>query len=202
MSFNPAPKPTREIKEKTKCSACRMALAKSFFNAIPVCNKCHDKLTGTGIKSELEKKKPKQKKIKQKSDREYSKALREAKTAFQKLRRAQYADLNGMLKTIDGKIKNWKKCDAGHFISATKLNTCFDPMNVHPQSKMSNYSMGDGLQVQIYRKWLVEKYGESEIQKLEQRSHIRKKYSAIELQAMKMQFKLDFEKVAKEKGLN
>ena len=175
------------------CRACKIALAKEKYNEIPVCKKCKAKLSG-GTKK-------KRKPIAKKGKSEYQKALDKCKTAFQRLRRAESANEHGMCECVNGHYKHWKKCDGGHYMSATYLNTCFVKMNVNPQSKLSNKYMGDGRIEKEYREWLVKKYGEKKVVELERLAHVPRKYSIAELDHMAEIFRKEANKVIKEKGI-
>lgn len=122
-----------------------------------ICAKCRKRLN----------KKPKKRpKIRKESTREWSKWLKKAKMTFQRLRRVQEADENGYCKCVCGSWRKWNACDAGHFIPAKKLGTCFNPTNVHPQTKQDNLDMDNPIVSQRYMNFMIEKYGQEHIDKL------------------------------------
>jgi hypothetical protein len=149
-----------------------------------ICDKCK-KMLVQGIK------KRKKASVKKKSNRAYPKALARAKASFQRLRRLEESDENGMCKCVNGEIRHWTKCDGGHYFPATYLNTCFNRMNVHPQSKIANRNMNDPVIQDEYKTFLIYRYGIEAVKQLEQLTKIPKKYSAIELEMMADEFNIE-----------
>lgn len=154
-----------------------------------ICDKCQKR-----IKQGVKKRKTKPK---EKSSRSHPKALREAKAAFQKLRRLQESDVFGIVVCVGGQRMHWSKCDGGHYIPAKKMNTCFDPMNVNPQSKSDNMNMNNPVVSGGYTDWMIHRYGKDAVDALIARSYIKKKYSTIELIEMKKQFDSEIEELLK-----
>jgi hypothetical protein len=150
-----------------------------------ICDKCKVMLV-KGHKSRKQKAS-----VKKKSSRAYPTALARAKAAFQRLRRLEESDENGICKCVNGEIRHWTKCDGGHYFPATYLNTCFNRMNVNPQGKVSNRNMNDPNVQKGYLCYMLKKYGQEALDELEQLTKIPKKYSAMELEAMADEFNLE-----------
>lgn len=159
---------SKKIKTKCKVNGCLTNTEEG------ICKKCSKSLNS--------------KKLKRKSELSYPKALREAKASFQKLRRLQEADKNGVCKCVNGEYRRWDKCDGGHYIPAIKLYTCFNPMNVNPQSGYANMSMNNPTVAMEYREYLIDKHGLEAVERLEKEQYIQKKYSVFELQQMKAEY--------------
>ena len=98
--------------------------------------------------------------------------------------------IKGFCKCVTcGKIDHWKNMQAGHFIHGTSF---LIPELVHPQCPVCN-GFGHGV-LDRYREWMILKYGEKELARLEflaKRPHI---YSNFELQ----QYKKMYTKMLKE----
>lgn len=97
----------------------------------------------------------------------WSKIVESSQKRFNKMRRMQCADDWGYCHCCcTGELIHYKGIDAGHFISATKQNTRFEPSNVHPQSKGSNQWDTTNDSVIDYTMFMVERYGRDHIDKL------------------------------------
>lgn len=155
-----------------KCRVNGCCQKGEFENGI--CPKCVKKLKST------KKRKP----VSKKSSRNYPKLLRKAKELFQKLRRLQEADDNGIVKCVHGGVMHYTKCDGGHYYPAHYLKTCFDPKNVHPQEKRKNMDMHNPETQREYREFLIKKIGLKEVENLDQTYRMPCKLSTIELEAM------------------
>ena len=182
--------PTNKVKIKCRNNNCLRT--GDFSDSNGICPKCI-KLMSEGFKK---KKKP----IAKVSSKSYPKALREAKQTFQRLRRLEESDANGICRCVNGEIRHWTKCDGGHYWPATKLNTCFSRMNVHPQGKQSNQNMNDPYVLLGYKSYLIDRYGHEAYNDLERKSKMPRKYSTFELESLKEIFEQEIEKILKEKG--
>ena len=93
------------------------------------------------------------------------KCRNEALKEFQKLRRVQCADTSGRCVCIScGKVEHYSKMDGGHYISR-RYATAFNPICVQAQCKYCNQHLhGNPAE---FRKGLVAKYGEMEVEILE-----------------------------------
>jgi hypothetical protein len=69
-----------------------------------------------------------------------------------------------------GAVKPWKEMDCGHYIGRKHYATRFDERNCHAQCKRCN-NWGEG-EKPIYRRKLVEMYGEEEVQRMEDYAQI------------------------------
>jgi hypothetical protein len=78
-----------------------------------------------------------------------------------------------------GAVKPIEQADAGHYISRVRKSVMFDEMNVHAQCRKCNRFM-EGNHF-LYRKWLIEKYGEAEVEALETRAQMKGGYKTVDL---------------------
>ena len=105
------------------------------------------------------------------------KCKNEALKDFQKLRRLQEREPNGVCQCIScGKFEYWHKMDAGHFISRQHTYTAFKDMNVWPQCKKCNQPPErGGLSGNLaeYRKRLVLKIGIESVEYLEETKSVK-----------------------------
>jgi len=175
--MNPDQKQFHIKKELPKCKVNSCLKRGNFENGI--CPKCTTTLNKVSKRN---------KPLKKQSDSGWSKAFRECKTSFQKLRRLQEMDENGICKCVNGELKHWTKCDSGHWLPAQYKSTCFESMNVHPQSKVKNMNMNDPVVSGEYTAYMINRYGADEVEKLIQRSKQTRKYSTFELMTMKIDF--------------
>lgn len=167
-----------------------------MVNEKGLCAKC-TKMLNSGTAKRKKAAKP----IKKESSRNYSKALREAKQSFQLLRRLQEADDKGIVKCVHGSYRNYKGCDSGHYLPATKLFTCFNPLNVWPQEKHKNMDMMNPVTVMEYRKFLIDKIGLDQVEWLESVANLPIKYSTFELVEMKREFDKQIAEIKKIKNI-
>ena len=97
----------------------------------------------------------------------WSQVVNESQKRFNLMRRLQSANAEGMCQCCCR--MTWHKytqLDAGHFVSATKQKTRFNPLNVHPQSKVSNnHKLGDDAKIQ-YTMFMMERYGRAKTEGL------------------------------------
>lgn len=92
-------------------------------------------------------------------------------------------------------------CQAGHFVAGRSANILFDETVVHAQcSACNNYGGG---KVWEYGQFMRKKYGMSieDLDELQARKHIVKKYSMEELKDLKKHFDTEFNRIKEEKGL-
>ena len=181
--MTPDPKKTSSKPDLPKCRVTGCLKKGIFENGI--CGGCKNR-----IKKGLSKK---SKPIKKESSNRYSKALREAKASFQKLRRIQEADANGICICECGSYRHWTKCQSGHFHPAIKLATCFVPENVNPQTGWRNKDMDNPTTNNGYRQFMIKKYGAEKVQFLEMLSQQPVKFSTWELVEMKRNFDAQIE---------
>lgn len=181
---------------KQKCSNNQCLRQGEWINGI--CPKC-EALIKKGFAARKKATKEKRKALSKTSANNYPKALRRAKAAFQRLRRIQEADSNGMCRCVHGGLKHYTKIDAGHLYPATYLFTCFHPDNVWPQSKHKNFDMHN-YQTQLeYRNYLLQKIGNERLGYLDQNYRNPKKYSTFELNTLAEQWEKESEMLIKKK---
>jgi hypothetical protein len=89
---------------------------------------------------------------------------------LQLLRRLEWSDDNGYVSCCScGVTRHYKdKMQGGHYISRGRSATKLEESNINPQCASCNFKMGkgDSLVFENYRQWMVETYGEEEIQRL------------------------------------
>ena len=203
--MTPDPKRLHPKKGKHKCnsnSCMRVVTVKG-----EICPSCQIKMA---TKKSIQKKepKPKQGKLfefelteKQKERKLNHKLFKRTLTEFQRLRRLQESDKNGYCKCVNGEMKHWKACDGGHYFSSGDCrNTAFNPMNVHPQSKIKNFTMGTGFVADEYKSYLIKRYGKEAFERLEIQARIPKKWSNFELIQMRKEYNRQYLELLKEKG--
>ena len=184
--MRPDPKPEKRTKEVNKCRV-NGCFKEADENGI--CSKCRVKINKS-FKRE-------KKSIKRESSGTWAKALRRAKAAFQKLRRLEEADDKGICLCVNGEYRHWTKCQGGHYIPAKNLSTCFERMNVHPQTGIKNRDMDNPIVAGEYTQYMIDRYGEKAVQELYVRSKQTKKYTADELNLMAQAWELKIEKLKK-----
>lgn len=181
---------------KQKCRNNQCLRTGEWINGI--CPKC-EALIKKGFATRKKAAKEKRKALSKTSANNYPKALRRAKAAFQRLRRIQEADSKGYVKCVHGGIRHYTKADAGHYLPAKYLFTCFNPDNVWPQEKHKNMDMDTFTTVNEYREFLKVKIGEERLRFLEDNYRIPVKYTAFELNAMAEQWEKQAEMLIKKK---
>ena len=175
---------------KKKCKSNNCLRYGIFENGI--CQKC------IGLMNKTAKaRKP----IKKKSDLSYPKALKDAKTAFQLLRRLQESDENGFCVCVHGRRCYYTQCDGGHYIPSIYRFHCFNPLNVFPQEKIKNMDMMSPVTVLEYRNFLIKKIGLNEVEKLENTHKLPVKWSAWELIEMTKKYRSEIEILKKQKNI-
>ena len=112
-------------------------------------------------------------------------------TVFQKLRRLEDTGTRGCRGSVPcctcGVMKHWKEMDGGHFVPRGISSTAFDPRNVHAQCKGCN-GFGHGEQAR-YLVFLEQEYGREVADELMNRRGQLRKYTRVELQEMKKEYK-------------
>jgi len=181
-------------KVKIKCRNNNCLRIGDFSDGNGICPKCI-KLMTEGIKK---RKKP----ISKKSLRPRPVAYKRACDAFQKKRRLEEANDEGKCICVNGEWRDWWLCDGGHFWGKKQYpNVIFDPMNVHPQSKMANKNMScDPAVVLGYKAYLIDRYGHEAYNDLERRAKIPKKWTTFELEKLAEIFEQEIEKILKERN--
>lgn len=83
--------------------------------------------------------------------------------------RQKYADENGVIRCVTcGDYRQWRYCDAGHYISRYHLKTKFLEVNVHPQCKRCNgKGRGEPEKMKVY---IDQTYGQGTADLIEQLS--------------------------------
>lgn len=110
---------------------------------------------------------------------------------LQKIVRITAADKNGYAYCATCNTRHhWKDMQGGHFIERGKLSTKLDRENIHPQCAGCNmWGMKKASVVLAYRRYMVDKYGEAYVQRLEIRARQIKKYTRAELNDMYISLK-------------
>lgn len=148
-----------------------------------LCNKC-TLLIQKGFTARKREAKKKKMTLKRESQNAYPNALKRAKAAFQRLRRIQEADENGIVKCVHGSVRKWEHVQGGHYFPSFYLYTCFHPDNVWPQEAIKNYDMQNPETQNEYRNFLLQKIGAERLAFLETHYRLPIKYSTIELNAL------------------
>jgi hypothetical protein len=79
------------------------------------------------------------------------------------------------------------EADAGHYITRTRKSVMFNEINVHAQCRKCNrFQEGNHF---LYRKWLVEKYGEEKVKDLELLAQSPGGYKTVDLLLMAKEFR-------------
>jgi hypothetical protein len=91
--------------------------------------------------------------------------------------------INGLATCVTcGTRKPWKEMQAGHFISRVHLAVRWDEQNVHVQDARCNiFLSGNYVEYAIY---MVENYGYSAVQDLNEQKHRSVKYSRSDYETM------------------
>lgn len=132
--------------------------------------------------------------IKQVKKKSISKLDEELWKVFSEYTRRRYADQYGRVKCFTcSNVDDWKKMDAGHFITRRQAATKFDELNVMPQCKACNI-FGQGKQFEFALE-LDRVYGEGTAEGLLQKSKMLCKRNRFDFEAL-----IDFYK-QKLKGL-
>lgn len=104
---------------------------------------------------------------------------------FSQYIRLKYANKDGFVRCVTcGKIKHWKEMQAGHY-KHNKLDFC--EFNVFPQCvRCNHYKSGE---LGNYADFLIKKFGNDILEKIEIYAKLEKKYNIIELQYMHDEWK-------------
>ncbi len=98
-----------------------------------------------------------------------------------------------------GRLFFWKDCDAGHFISRRHMATKYNEKNVHAQSRGSNrFHAGEQY---AHSQFIEKKYGKGTADTILVLSRNQKSYGTEEINALTKYYKLQIEKLKKEKCL-
>lgn len=136
------------------------------------------------------KKKPEKRKLVEKLDAIFSKYIR--------LRDAQ--PHTGWVRCIScGSVHHWTKIQNGHYCSRRHLNLRWSEINCNVQCCSCNIMQHGN--ILAYRRALIKKYGEKEVDKLEALAQIPKHWSEFELDQMIKYYTALVEKIREEKGL-
>lgn len=178
------------MKRKCKLNTCM----RMTENEDGICDRCK-KMLVDGVKKRN--KKP----INKKSRRKFPNLMKTAKNLHQRLRRLEEADEWGYVNLVNGGRCKWNECDGGHYFkSETCPNVRFHSMNVHPQAKMANKNMNDPFINNGYRNYLINRYGQSEFDKLEALATLPRKYHATELEEMIERYQKQLEEIKERTG--
>ena len=135
----------------------------------------------------------------------HTKALKKADTAFSLWFRANEADENGLVRCCTcGKVIKWKMPDGsaqtGHYESRGIAAVRFMPTNCGIQCSQCNYYK-EGAKIKM-RQYLVNRYGEDEVLKIERLAKMpNKRLSDFELNEIAKFYQSEFKKLVKLKGL-
>lgn len=175
---------------KTKKCACCGSEFSPYLSTdkacSPSCARALEKL-----KTRAKKAPEKSSKAKKKKRDTVAKLSEKAAVLLQKLVRLKASDDNGICECVTcGKRDHYKKMQGGHFIQRTVGNTKLMEENIHPQCPYCNqHGMKTATGVLDYRRFMVEMYGESFVQELEQAKHKPHKWNRLELEDMIVELK-------------
>ena len=104
----------------------------------------------------------------------------ECASKFQRLRRLQEADSNGICTCVTCGVRgHFNEMEGGHYFTRKKNSTLLDPMNVHPQCNNCN-RWNDG-QKGPYLAYLVKRYGQDQVDYLTRKGNETKQFRREEL---------------------
>lgn len=121
---------------------------------------------------------------------------------FSQYIRKSYADpMTGYLMTCDGQLKHWKETHCGHLFNNSERNQSlggnelwYYEHNFAPQSATGNYfNAGDS--AKKYMLWAVKKYGQEEVERMQQMKERPREFTEEELQAKLEHYKREFAKL-------
>lgn len=118
---------------------------------------------------------------------------------FSEYIRIRDSDQNGMTKCIScGKLQHWKDVDCGHYINRKHSSTRYDEKNCNAQCRACNrFDEGN---MQGYRKGLIKKYGEKEVELLEIKKFNTCKLGQFEINALAEIYRKKLKDIKKWKG--
>ena len=107
---------------------------------------------------------------------------------------------NGYFRCIScGQIKPFNQADCGHYINRQHMATRFSEMNCNAQCRKCNrFDEGN---IQGYRKGLISKYGERNVDLLELKKNTTRRYSDFEYKELIKYYTVLANKIKKDKGL-
>lgn len=107
---------------------------------------------------------------------------------------------NGYFRCIScGQIKPFEQADNGHYINRQHMSTRFSEMNCNAQCRKCNrFDEGN---IQGYRKGLISKYGERNVDLLELKKNTTRIYSDFEYKELIKYYTVLANKIKKDKGL-
>jgi hypothetical protein len=119
---------------------------------------------------------------------------------FSEYIRLKESDEDGICRCVTcGNYHHYKDIHCGHFIGRSVKATRFNEKNCHPQCvKCNSYRSGEH---HIYRKYLVYKYGNEEVEKLENSAIMGGSLSAYQLEEKIIEYREKVKELLKEKGL-
>jgi len=107
-------------------------------------------------------------------------------TTFQLMIRVEASDGYGIVQCCScGKRGYYQGFDAGHWISRSKTGTLFQERNVHPQCKWCNNPANSGDAGAGYSRYMLETYGQSVMDELQERSRVIISYTKEDLATMR-----------------
>ena len=90
---------------------------------------------------------------------------------------------NGVFKCIScGKYKRFEQADCGHYVNRQHMSLRYSEMNCNAQCRHCNRFLEGN--IQGYRRGLIDKYGESNVELLESMQNKTNKISEFELEEM------------------
>lgn len=113
----------------------------------------------------------------------YATLKRKMDKVFSEYVRRRHADADGTVACVCcGNRKHWKKMQAGHFVTRTRMTTRWDLENCAPQCGKCNVLLrGNAVG---YAHYLVNRYGQDIFARLRDKSALVVKYSRRELRAL------------------
>jgi hypothetical protein len=119
---------------------------------------------------------------------------------FSEYIRLKAADENGIVQCVTcGNYHHWREVHCGHFIPRARKATRFNEMNCHPQCVRCNTFRGG--EHDIYRLYLIGKYGKEAVEKLETLAWLGGSDDVFSLQIKLEEYKPKVKQLKKEKGL-
>lgn len=129
------------------------------------------------------------------------KLIEKLDSIFSKYIRLKYSDSQGICQCISCTTrKRWTDIQNGHYMSRRYFSTRWSEDNCRPQCVACNiFNQGN---IQAYRVALIKQIGEQRVNLIEARARQETfKYGEFELNAMIQHYTKEFEKLAKEKGI-
>ena len=114
--------------------------------------------------------------------------------------RLRAADDLGYVQCVTcGNRHNWKEVHCGHYMPRTRKAVRFNEMNCQVQCVKCNYRRSG--EHDLFREYLLEKYGKEEVEKLERLAKLGGSDDAYSLQFKIDEYKEKVKQLKKEKGL-